>query len=213
MTNNIPPHSRPFAGIGTSAPTPAPFRSDLLVRLRALFNFMIASYSRIMFLRIDPRFPADRKYPIDNAIFTNFLESYLRNVERHWGPSTYLWVREKKTTAPNHHYHIAHFIALPPEKSEYGVTKGKLFDLSGRLWAKNIGLDPNIPNGLVDHCEHDLDRFPLGNGVIIDKGNPEWMQRVEYCYQWGTYLAKCYSKEILPQQIRSTGSSRLPHQG
>jgi len=217
MTTEPPAYSSSLVNIVTSAPPVGACRSDLLDRLRQLFNFMLASYFRVMFLRLDPRFPAERKYPIDNGIFTNFLESYRRHLVRKNLPSCHLWVREHDSTtvplAPNHHYHLALVIAMPPEGSDHEPTKADLFGLADRLWSINLGIELNIQNGLVDHCDRPTRRFPLGNGVIVDRGKRQWPERVEYCYEWGTYLAKLESKETLPPWIRSMGSSRLPHQG
>jgi hypothetical protein len=174
---------------------------------------MLANHFRLMFLRLDFRFPAGRVYPTDNDILVNTLESFRLRLKRQGADGCHLWVREKKPGAMNHHYHAVFLVPVPPayvHPVDYGQWKQELLGKADSLWSKNLGLDSRIPNGLVDHCDRPTPEYPLGNGVVIDKGDSQWAWKAHQCYVWSIYLAKVWSKEPTLPDARSTGSSQLP---
>jgi hypothetical protein len=181
--------------------------TEILDRIITMLNHMCSRHNKVLFMRMDVRFPANPKdpstalYPLDNEIFETFLTYYLWQLRQAYGDVLALWAREQNTTERQQHYHLVILMDGSKTQSIYGHMK-----LAEELWA--FYLDLPSAAGLIDHCNREpLDCRP--NGFQIRRGADDYQDAYAEAVRWSSYLAKAESKGLAPDGVREFGSSRI----
>ena len=174
--------------------------AEILQPLESLLNYMTQKHRRVYFTRFDLTYPANSAYPNDNVLFSRFLDTLTHYYKYKQCDPRYLWVREKSTTGQVH-YHL--ILVLNPENiyKAWGV----LTKLT-QLWQGCV--DIGNAEGLVQLCPPDK-TYDLYGGVRIIRDCENFQEVFDYCFEWGSYLAKKYSKSGLPPYVNGFGCSRL----
>jgi hypothetical protein len=173
---------------------------EILQALECLLNYMTQKHSRVYFTRFDLTYPANSAYPNDNVLFSGFLDALIHYYKYKDCDPKYLWVREQSTTGQAH-YHL--ILVLDP-KNIYKAW-GILTKVT-QLWQGCLGIENG--KGLVQLCPPE--KFVLYEGVRISRDAKNIQEVLRYCFEWGSYLAKRYSKGESPAYVNQFGCSQIP---
>ncbi|UDQ99430.1 inovirus-type Gp2 protein [Lentisphaerota bacterium WC36G] len=165
---------------------------SILEKIEALMNQAVAKHSKVLFFRMDLRFPDQSYYTDHNNILSNFLESFMRNLERQGLDPHYIWVREQNSSF-NPHYHVVIMLNGHKTQSSYKHIK-----IANKLWSKNLGF-ADIYYGLLYHCNDFMSQ------VMIMRNKIETFNDAFY---WASYLAKTHSK-TKSTRYRSLGMTKI----
>jgi hypothetical protein len=174
---------------------------EMLDRILDIMNYMVNTHSKVFFVRLDFRFSADYIVPPGNQVFVDFLENFIQNLKRLGLDPYRFWVREQ-STLERPHYHVCIF--LNGNKIQ---SIGGLHQKATELWGFALNRDAT---GLVWDCTKDRHGNPQENGIMIRRGAPDYEATFQACYYWASYLAKTRSKELIPNGVKSFGSSQIP---
>lgn len=174
---------------------------NTLAKIETLITDMTKKHSKVLFIRFDVRFPQAIRYPSDNDIFSQFIARFIKKQQRRGLDPAYLWVREQDSSI-NHHYHCILLLNGHKVNKGYPILLG-----ADALWSQTLGTQQQ---GLVHFCNRAFDGSAQPNGLMIrrDKLAKEGVE--EQCLDWGSYLAKKYSKDGSLYSTRSVGNSRIP---
>ena len=176
------------------------YRADMLERIQALLNEACQSHSKVLFIRFDVHFPADRQAPEDNQLIVGFLNRLCQDLNRRKLDPRYFYCRENGPSSGRPHYHV--FLLLDGHKIQ--TIKGVLAEVE-RLWGIALKVDAR---GLVDFCNGSSEGQRY-NGIQLRRNDPEFGNTLDYVFKWCGYCAKVSSKEDLGHNVRSFGSSRV----
>ena len=176
------------------------FYKEILQSLDSLFEYMIRRHSSVFFTMFIVKYPAGSAYPNDNVLLSKFTEALIRHCAgRHYDPK-YLWVRELSSTGQIHY----HFMLLL-DSNLIQNTKTLILYKATEIWRKCLGVED--AKGLVHLCP--TGEKPDYGGIKIKRKDEQFQQILERCYQWASYLAKCFSKGNTPAYVNEFGCSRL----
>lgn len=190
--NNMP--------INASASNPC--YGEVLDKTLEMMRYMVEAHSKVMFIRLDVRYPGGYPVQSDNRVFIDFLENFMQNLRRQGLDPQRIWAREQED-ASNPHYHICLFVNGNKVQSIYGIRA-----VAERLWALALGISSAA--GLIWDCTEDSHGNPQQNGIRIDRNAPDFPQVFQDCYYWASYLAKTRGKEETPHRVRCFGYNRFP---
>jgi len=173
-----------------------PCYQEVLKRLEYVMSQALSKHAKVLFFRLDLRFPVTFIAPQDNNYMMEFMKRYVEKLEYKKLSTHYLWVRERNTSL-NHHYHL--LMMLDGYKT---MNAFKHVLLAQELWPQVLkieGLKKIDLKGLVQHCNQE-------NACLMIHRNDK--ESINEAFFWGSYLAKVKTKEHdIP--FRSMGSSRL----
>lgn len=173
------------------------------------FEYM-QKHSKVLFVRLDFRFPGKLNASNNNTCFQHFMESYMsylkiqsklkdRSKRRYLDPH-YIWCREHSTKTHNHHYHLLLLFsgnAISYFNSLYTCEK---------YWAQSLykfyGYQDRV-QGLVHFCKNKIQQ---DNGTMIYRDN---QSSFDSAFTLSSYIAKVYSKENTPFNVNIFSASRL----
>lgn len=201
-----------YYGLPVNASPAMPCNSAMLEQLLSIMQYMVSAHSKVLFVRLDFRFPLDYAVPPGNQLFIDFLENFIQNLKRLGFDPYRFWVREQPERKPPHlgqpapigrpHYHVCIF--LNGNKIQ---SIGGLHQKATELWGFALNRDAT---GLVWDCTKDSHGNPQENGIMIRRGAPDYETTFQCCFHWASYLAKTHSKELIPDRVKSFGYSRIP---
>jgi hypothetical protein len=177
------------------------FRTVILDKIFGLLDHMTKHHSKVFFTMFELNYPANSSgmYPDNNALMSMFTEALMTHYERAGHDPKYLWVRERSSTG-QFHYHIMVLLDGNKTQNVHGLHAKAI-----ELWGRRLGRDGN---GYVQLCRSNVYDNGYG-GVQLIRNSPVFQQMLEHCFQWASYLAKCYSKGDSPAYINEYGYSRL----
>ncbi len=167
-----------------------------------VFNQATANHSKLLYMRMDVRFPKDTHYPDESIKFKNFMNSFNRYLDRKGLDPHYAWCKERSREK---HTHMHTYFLLDGQKTK-SITPH--MDKAEELWNKQLGLDPSSNNGLIDRCTKSRNGQPQHNGIMIRKDQPDYQDKINHCLEWSSYLAKVNTKSI-PKHMNTFGHSKI----
>jgi len=178
------------------------FYTEILRRIESLLEDMTQRHGSVFFIMLGLKYPSATysQYPNDNALLSRFLEALTCHCKRRNYDPRYLWARERSTTGQVH-YHL--MILL---NADYTQNAHGLLDKATKLWQRCLDIEDG--SGLVQLCEPNKVDGRFG-GVKIRRNDPHVQEVWDGCFQWASYLAKCYSKGNSPRGANEFGCSRL----
>ena len=174
-----------------------PLNDDILSAIRQRFDYMINRHCRVLFVRMDIRFPDGTHPHTPNRTVSRFTASMCRTLRNHSLNPQYVWVREQ-ACSENPHYHFIWL--LDGTKRRHPEF---LFEAADRLWAKHLGL--NHAGGLIERC------WRGGNGILLERNNGDLSTRYSDCINRASYLAKTYTKGQAGLNTHEWAASQCPH--
>jgi hypothetical protein len=180
------------------------YYEEILMALKSLFESMINRNSRIYFSMYTLRFPAGSvsSYPSDNSLISKFVEALMRQYRNMGCDAQYIWARENSSTG-QFHYHLVLLVDGNKVQNAHLILKA-----ATKIWQRCLDIDN--AKGLINVSK--IDEFEPGsnkNGIKINKNDPLFPSVYGTCYQYASYLAKCYSKGPLLPYVNGFGHSRL----
>ena len=178
------------------------FYKEILQSVDSLLEYMIRRHSSVFLTMFIVKYPAGSasRYPNDNVLLSKFTEALIRHCTgRHYDPK-YLWVRELSSTGQIHY----HFMLLL-DSNMIQNTDVLIRIKATEIWQRCLGIEDG--RGLVHLCP--TGEKPDYGGIKLKRKDPQFQQKLERCYQWASYLAKCYSKGATPAYVNEVGCSRL----
>jgi hypothetical protein len=177
---------------------------EILQAIESLLYNMVHKHNKVFLIRFDIRYPEGCSPDLytDNSLLSRFIEALIIHCKRKKYDPQYLWVRERATTG-NVHYHFMLLLNGNLIQNGYGILQK-----ATALWQRCMNVADG--RGLVHLCEPDGNNFRsdrLG-GVMIRRNSQCLDETINACFQWASYLAKCYSKEGLPPYVNGYGCSR-----
>ena len=162
------------------------------------------NHSKVFFMRFDLRYPEDEKASMDdNEKIKSFMNSFNKSLKRKKLDPKYLWSREcSKEKKP--HFHA--FLCLDGNKTQKIDNHIKKAE---ELWNKQLGLNSNQNNGLVNSCTKDRNGNPQKNGIMIKRNSKDYNESLDKCVRWSSYISKENTKKSIPG-VRNFGSSKIP---
>ncbi len=172
---------------------PMGFFEILLLRSKDLLDYM-KKHTKVCYVRISLRFPANTKYPEDNECVRRFIEAIVRSYQRNKTELKYLWVRERKSSV-NSHYHLMLLFNGKYVQRPHGVL-----EKATALWEIQVGGDGQ---GLV--------QLEAGKRAInLIRHSHDYDANYNEAFRLASYLAKVRSKEVGPGKPRMFGASQIP---
>lgn len=183
---------------------------EVLQANEALFDYMVQQHSSVFMVMLVVKFPAGTplEYQDNNALLSRFFEAltlhYKRKKPKGYDPK-YVWARERSEKTGQTHYHVILLLDGNLIQNGYGIL-----NKATELWGGCLGIEN--ARGLVELCKpHDYDgRY---GGVKIIRNDPKFQEVLGRCFQWASYLAKCFSKGQARAYVNEFGCSRLPPLG
>ena len=171
---------------------------------------MILQHCKVLFVRLDLRFPGGTVHQGPNTEISQFMKA-LKSYYSDQGIAVhYVWAREQwSSDAP--HYHVVLLLNGSRIQHPMGV-----WAKAGEIWSRITHGSP----ALVHECRQD----PMGlsgngsimlrrpSGVAVGHDLLEQQQAFQAAYaaslEWGSYLAKDFSKGSASFRVREYGASR-----
>lgn len=183
--------------------------TPILDRIETMLDYACYCHNKILFMRMDVRFPQDEQsvspqqvFPLDNTLFERFI-AYFTSQLRHQGlDAHYLWVREQAHGEAQQHYHCVFLLDGNRTQNIYGHMI-----LAKRIWGNILGI-PDA-DALIDHCDRDRPGM-LRNGVMLRRDDPNFQAFYNECFRWASYLAKADTKGMVSPNVNEFSSSRIP---
>ncbi|MCF7791369.1 MAG: inovirus Gp2 family protein [Victivallales bacterium] len=175
---------------------------DILNKTEQLFEEAINKHCKVFFMRMDLRLPSDAITSNDNNAIKNFMNSFVKHLDRNKLDPKYLWCREQ-SREKHQHYHS--FLLLDGSKTRNIHNHIKKAE---QLWSKQFNLDEHTNNGLVDDCTTGRNGKQK-NGIIINRSKEDFKFQYDNAFKWSTYLAKENTKSNIPKNNNSYASSKL----
>jgi len=188
-------------------------RQDIMSRISERLRLATAKHNKVLFTRMDVRFPNDFGEAMNNHLISELLRLLKEYYTYHGIDFHYVWVREQ-ADAHHPHYHMVLLLDGTRLQSPYGI-----FDRARHIWAKLLGLVN--AEGLIDHCMHEFDGMPAKNGFLIRRPSSvasaqeqfhqqeEFNNDVQYALYRSAYLAKTYSKGFQPGHAKEFSCSQI----
>ena len=180
---------------------------DILRRIEAQFNYAEDTKSKVLFFRMDLRYPDGASVPADNRHFSRFTSAYMKNLSRQGLRPQDFAVREQSRKDQGRcHYHMGIILDGQKTRNCYGHLA-----TAERLWAHELGLPPKAGGyGLVHHCDKDKKTGErMANGVLLDPNSDNYDNKQAMCIRRASYLAKANTKST-PKGVREYFASQLP---
>lgn len=183
---------------------------EILSCIKSRQDYMITRHCKVLFVRMDVRFP--KGYPNENMSnddISKLMKSLSEFYKYQGVVMHYIWAREQDTSDLPH-YHIALFVNGSEVQNPMGI-----FQKAEQIWNRITGVSYR---GLIHFCDHDHE-----NGSIMIRRPSRMAGGEDLAYQQqmydaayaealrrGSYLAKTYTKDIPPpHRGRRFGSSQL----
>lgn len=163
-------------------------RIDILDGIYEIFSKTVFK-RRTFFIGFAVTFPRNRQYSLDNKLFMDFQENFMKHLRcKNLKPCS-LWVREQIESDPNQYYNFMLCLSGCETKSIYGHL-----DKAEELWELALNLKPGEGRGLIREY-HD--------GVMINYGD---LQAAPKCFYDASGLSMTKNKEYLPG-VKTAGRS------
>ena len=189
----------------------ATYKPEIKDCIRDRLDAMIAQHCKVLFVRFDVRFPAGTVHQGPN-IEVSCLMRALKTFYINEGIAThYVWVREQwSSDAP--HYHAVMLLNGSKVQNSMGI-----WVRAADIWSRIT----NGPHALVHQCRKAflgqggsgsiMIRRPSGTAIGHDLlvQQQAFQAAYEAALEWGSYLAKDFSKGNAPFRVREHDSSRL----
>jgi len=187
---------------------------DILNELIKRIDHMISRHNKVLVVRLDARFPVGFISDGGNGEISRLLKS-LKEFCNDMGIECHdVWVREKDSGSPNHHYHIV--LMLDGSRIQ---NADDLLRRADATWSNLFG---GSFQNRIHFCRQDRDGKKVSGGVMIrrvssmatgqEKINQEQESQAERdaAIYMVSYLAKNVTKEDqLPHRVRRYGCSEL----
>jgi len=174
-------------------------------------DFMIDRHCKVFFVRFDVRFPAGTVHKGPNIEISRLVKDLTSYYTDHDIATHYIWVREQwSSDAP--HYHVLLLLNGSRVQSPMGVwTK------AAEIWSRIT----DGPSALIQQCRQGTMGLTGNGGIMIRRpssiavGHDLLVQQQKFqtaygaALEWGSYLAKDFSKGYAPHRVREYGSSLL----
>ena len=195
----------------------------ILKRIESHMDDMLARHKDVYFFRFDIRYPQGYAAPSDNRQFCAFQADYVKGLQRENYDVRYVAVREQENSSNQHYSEIVLVNVSPDPKGVVSKPELKPFiDSAEKIWERKLGLPPvdederDIPpecrkknRGLIEDCTKSRYGSPQENGIMLSKSDPEYEEKINRCFHWGSYTAKGKQKDKTPPGQRELFSSRL----
>jgi len=176
---------------------------EILDCIKKRLDFMVLLHCKTLFVRFDVRFASGTIHNGPSTEISDLMRALAGFYRQQEHPIRmhYIWVREHNgSDAP--HYHVILLL------------NGSLVQNPMGVWAKASEFWSWITNGpaaLVHLCGGMMIRRPstmvVGEGRIVQQN--AFQSAYTDALNWGSYLAKEFSKGNAPYRMRQYGSSRL----
>ena len=173
----------------------------ILNKLDSTFNDMTERHNKVMFMRMDVRFPKDSDYPEDNKLFSKFITTWNRNLRRNGMDSRTVWVRERSREKHQHYHCVALMDGNKTQSIVPHVEKAE------RLWGNTLGISKENAKGLINTCPRSREGEEQRNGVILRRDDPSYKEKFDDCFRWSSYLAKQNTKGKPGDGVRDFGGA------
>jgi hypothetical protein len=173
------------------------FYVEILDPIIAILESYTERHGRVLFVPLVLKYPAgsSHKYPDDNVLLSQFINSFLRHYRRNGADPEYLWAREY-SGEDLLHYHTILLLDLNYTRDPEGV---KL--VATELWRRRLG----IPKG-----EGYVHLDPSNFEYKLIRSDYHFQQDLNSCFEQVSYLAKVYDKGEAPPNVNEFGCSRIP---
>jgi len=181
------------------------FYVEILQSLQKRMVDMVARHNQVFFVRFDLHYPENSTnwYANDNELISMFCEALRLYYHRKGYDPKILWVRELCPQTGQVHFH---FLML--FDADYFQNGNSVLEKATDLWQRCLHTEDS--RGLVNWCDpHEYMQNRYSRGVKIRRGSSNFQQVFGQCFQWASYLAKCYSKRNSPANVNEFGCSRL----
>jgi hypothetical protein len=184
----------------------------ILQKIHERIQLMTERYSRVMFVRLDIRFPRGYQPQGGNEEVSHLFKMMKENARARKITFHFVWVREQGGS-DNPHYHA--IVLLDASRASNYI---EFLTEVTRVWGHVLGCHAV---GLIDRCDVDSFGNYTGNGVILQRPvrravgeerstqEQEFWVRLNWCYEWASYLAKVNQKEDTPYRVRRFGASKI----
>ena len=184
---------------------------EIRERIQQLIDIMLTQHCKVLFVRFDARFPQGTIPRGKNEEISCLMKTLMSYYYDQGVAAQYIWVREQ-LNSDSPHYHV---IVL---------LNGSLVQYPMGIWAKAAEIWSGITNGssaLIQQCwAQPIGRDCTGgimirrpSGVALEQERLEQQEAFQATYgaalEWGSYLAKEFSKDNTPSGVRRFGSSQL----
>ena len=190
--------------------TSAEYIREILSYIKERQDYMIKRHCKVLFIRMDVRFP--KGYPDENRSnddISKLMKSLKEFYEYHGVDMHYVWAREQDTSDLPH-YHIILLVNGSVIQNPMGI-----FQKAEQIWNRITGVSYR---GLIHFCDHDQE-----NGSVMIRRPTKVAGGEDLAYQQqifsaayaealrrGSYLAKTHTKDIPPpHRGRRFGGSQL----
>lgn len=176
---------------------------EILQAIDAQFSYMVNRHSSVFMTIFVVRYPSGTPLQCqeDNGLLSTMLEALALHCKRKGYDPKYLWARERSEKTGQTHYHIMLLLNGNLIQNGYGIL-----NKATELWQRCLGLDDG--RGLIELCKSSEIDGRYG-GVKIRRNNPQFQEVLGRCFQWASYLAKCYSKGQARAYVNEFGCSRV----
>ena len=186
--------------------------TSMLQRFYEMLTSMTARHSKVLFVRFDVRFPRFYR-PLGRNEEVSHLCKRLKENSKSQGQNLGLfWAREQSKEKHQHY----HFVALiDGNKVQNHIAFLKEVE---RVWNNITG---STQPGTVDWCDSGRNGQPSANGIMIKrptkkaqgaeliKQEIEFQSKVNYSFNWASYLCKTNQKNNTPRGVRRYGLSQV----
>jgi hypothetical protein len=181
---------------------------EIATRIHDRINDMIGNHCKVLFIRMDVRFPKGYPHCGDNKEISTLMRwlkepNTINGIKIH-----YVWVRERDSSECPH-YHLILLVNGSMIQNPMGLLQS-----AERIWNGVVGV--KYP-GLVHLCSHGQDlgcimiKRPSSNatGERLNYQTISFDEALAEALQRAAYLAKSHSKGNVPKRVRQYGCSRI----
>ncbi len=173
----------------------------ILEKIEEQFQYAEDTKSKILYMRLDVRFPLGMTIPESNEHFSRFNANFMKELNRKGLKPQYIAVREQ-SREKHQHYHEILFLDGQKTQSIHNHIR-----TAERIWRNELGLEDG--NGLINDCTISRSGERQENGVMLRKDDPDYKQKKLDCFRRSSYLAKVNTKNNTPDGNRELFSSRI----
>lgn len=177
------------------------YYSIYLLNNRTLLNTMLMRHSKVLFLRIDLRFPNDRQWQTPMLYLQRFLDLLRRHFTRYDFDPQYV-IRMEQVSSINPHFHVC--LLLNGNKANQFNLRYYKQQLE-QMWRRVLEVEMT---GLVDFCNRDYCDRALPEGIVIVRPPEHTEFKVEMTSEYReafnamSYLAKYVPEDRIPSEQR-----------